>query len=428
MTTTILCVIILLLTAALTASILKGNRDTGRAAREAENLRNTLETKISAYADMNQQLLREQKEWADRHAEEMRQATIHQLSHMADQNLREHQADLRESNMREMERIMTPLKSKLDEFSRAVSDAYMNENASRKSLTDQITLLMQLNRDIGRDARNLTSALKGDSKVQGDWGETLLQTLLESAGLVKNVHFFLQVTADDTGRQLTDENGRRQRPDVVVNLSDGHRMVIDSKVSLTAYSRYVAAESEEEHNREGKLHLVSVKKHIDELATKQYQKQIRGAADHVLMFMPIEGSYYTAMQLDPDLWRYAFERNVAIVSPTHLCSVMQLVSQLWSREKQERNAEEIARQGGLLYDRVAAFLNEFATIGNSLDTVRARYDRCFESLTKGRQSVVARAERMRELGTPVKRRISSQLADAVEDYSESDESSQDIID
>lgn len=384
-------------------------------AEETRKLQEALEAKINAYGELSNRLLKEQQEWSEKQSRDMRESTLQEINLTAEQNLRKQSEALRATNQREMEILLNPLKSKLDEFSKAVNQAYMNENATRRSLTDQITLLMELNRNIGKEAHNLTTALKGDSKVQGDWGESLLQTLLESAGLVKDVHFFIQVTTDDTGKILTDETGRRQRPDVVVNLTDGHRMIIDSKVSLTAYTRYVAAETDEERKREGKQHVSSVKKHIDELGSKQYQKQIRDAADHVLMFMPIEGAYYAAMQIEPELWSYAFERNVAIVSPTHLFSVMQLVNQLWNKEKQERNAEEIARQGGLLYDRVAAFLNEFETLGNSLDTARSRFDHCKETLTKGRQSVVARSERLRELGTPVKRRISSSMTDQPDD-------------
>lgn len=389
----------------------KGNKQTSEQGAEVKRLQAALESKIEAYSEMSRQLLKEQKEWGDRHAEETRKATLEQLNMISERNLRASEQELRQTNHVEMERLLAPMKERLDRFNEAVRQSYMSENASRQSLTDQIQLLMQLNHDIGKEAHNLTTALKGDSKVQGDWGETLLQTLLESAGLVRGIHFFVQVTTDDSGKQLTDESGRRQRPDIVVNLTDGHRMVIDSKVSLTAYTRYMSAETEEDRKREGKLHVMSVKKHIDELGAKRYQKQIKGAADHVLMFMPVEGSYFVAMQLEPELWRYAYERNVAIVSPTHLFSVMQLVSQLWIKDKQERNTEEIARQGGLLYDRIASFLTELEGLGNSIENARSRYDRCVETLTKGRQSVVARAERLRELGTPVKKRISNTFYD-----------------
>lgn len=328
--------------------------------------------------------------------------------------LKEREQEANSQSARQINELLIPLRVKLDEFSSAVREAYVRDNAGRQSLADQIARLMELNMDIGREARNLTSALKGDSKVQGDWGEMVLQTLLESAGLQKDINFFTQVTTDLKGSGLRSDDGRLQRPDVIVLLPDNHKLVIDSKVSLTAYSRYCEADDKSLKDRSLREHLRSVRSHIDELAEKQYHRNIPDSAEHVMMFMPVEGAYFAAMQADSTLWKYAFDRKVVIAAPTHIFSVMQILTQLWRQEKQNRNAEQIARLGGLLYDRFASFANDFEAIERQIGQLGKAYDKCRYSLTQGPRSVVRSAERLRDLGAKTSKRIPTALGDEAE--------------
>ncbi len=373
----------------------------------ARQLQQRLDDRLANLTVLQQQMMADQKETARRQAEEARTIAALQFENLASQALRKQNDDLREANTRQINELLTPLRTKLEEFSRSVTECYVRENATRQSLSDQLTRLMDLNRTIGEEARALTSALKGDSKVQGDWGEMVLETLLESAGLVKDINFFVQVTKDDTGRVLTDDEGNRQRPDVVVLLPDDHKLVIDSKVSLTAYAQYCDAKDDAAREAAGKRLVRSVKNHIDELSAKRYQERIPNAAEHVLMFMPVEGAYFTAMHLDPELWKYAYDRRVVIVSPTHIFSVMQILAQLWRQDKQNRNAEEIARLGGLLYDRIAGFVAEFENIDKALNQARKAYDKSLRGMTSGSTSIIRTAERLRDLGARTKKRISS---------------------
>ncbi len=316
---------------------------------------------------------------------------------LAEEILRRQSAALKTQNTEMFAQALDPVRTKLDEFSRTITDSYVKETADRRSLSDQIERLMQLNSDIGREARNLTTALKGDSKVQGDWGEMVLQTLLESAGMTEGKNFFTQVTRDEADRTISDEQGNRLRPDVVVALPDNHKMVIDSKVSLKAYTEYMSAQSDAERSDAGRRHIRSVVNHIDELGDKKYQKYISKAADHVMMFIPNEGAYYAAMQLNPDLWKYAYDRNVVMVSPTHLFSVMQIVAQLWQQDRQNKYAMEIAKAGGELYDKFVDYYNDMAKVEKSLHDVIKNFERC-RSDVENRVGLTAKANKLKELG------------------------------
>ncbi|MDE7160975.1 MAG: DNA recombination protein RmuC [Muribaculaceae bacterium] len=332
---------------------------------------------------------------------------LEEITRLASEALDRQGERLREQSNTQLNSVLSPLKEKLDEFSRSVTDAYVKDNATRRSLSDQIDRLMQLNLTIGEEARNLTSVLKGDTRVQGDWGETVLETLLESAGMVKNVNFFTQVTRDAGGSALRDEAGRGQRPDVVVLLPDNHRIVVDSKVSLTAYMDYCGAADERGRKTAGARHVRSVRNHIDELASRNYQDRYSDAVAHVLMFMPNEGAYFAAMQLDPALWKYAYDRRVVIVSPTHIFSVMQIVSQLWRQENQSRNVAKIADLGGLIFDKVASLVKELENVDARLEEAHKACGRAYDHLTKGGTSIARRAERMRELGARTRSRMSA---------------------
>ncbi len=340
----------------------------------------------------------------EEYAAELHRRNTLEFRDVASETLQQATRNLRETNSEYLGSVLTPLKTQIESFSSAVRESYVNDNATRKSLSDQIDNLMRLNVSIGEEARNLSSALKGNTRVQGQWGEAVLESLLESVGLIKNVNFFTQ-----TGIKSDDISHAGKRPDVVVLLPDDHRLIIDSKVSLTAYMEFVGANSIEERMRAGKKHLESVKRHIDELCGKEYHSCVENALEHVLMFIPNEGAFFAALELDSDINKYAFDRKVVIVSPTHLYSIIQLVTQLWRQENQNKNAENIAKLGGLLYDKFVAFVSEIENMGSQLELSRRAYDRCLNHLTSGPTSLVNRAERLRQLGAKTNKRISKNL-------------------
>lgn len=344
-----------------------------------------------------------------REAESMRRESEATFRAMANELLLNSTTSLRSENAAQMEELLRPLRDRIESFSKTMNDAYVSQTAGTKSLNDQIDRLLKLNASIGEEARNLTLALKGDTKKQGDWGEMVLETLLENAGMQRGIHFRTQVTDQDSGEKLRDEDGRLMRPDIVVSLPGDHKLIIDSKVSLTDYTRSLEAKSEEERARFSARHVASVKRHVDELDRKGYQKLVKGAAEHVLMFVPVEGAYLAAVQTDPELWKYAYDRKVVIVSPTHIFSVMQIVAQMWRQEKQNRNAAEIARQAGALYDVFVRFTEDFSKVGRSLQTAMNTYDDCSRRLSRSNQSLVAKAERLRTLGLKTTKRLGENI-------------------
>lgn len=299
---------------------------------------------------------------------------------------------------REMQNVVEPLRRHLENFDRLMRESADRENSARAQLKGQIDSLIALNQSIGDEARQLTQALKGDSKVQGDWGEMQLTTLLEQAGLEQGIHFRTQVTRDESGRVIRSEEGGDLRPDVIVNLPDDKKLIIDSKVSLTAYADYASAEDKEQRRTAARRHLDSVRKHIRELAAKHYPDSIQGACDQSLMFLPLEGAFTLAVSLDADLLRFAASLKVAIVTPVHLYSVVQLAAQLWRQDAQDRNTLEIAQAGGRLYDKLAIFLETFDKVGETLRRSQEQYDQARKQISTGKGNLLSRAEKLRALG------------------------------
>ncbi len=382
---TIIIVLLLLAVIALIAVMLIKN---GNGKASAEAVREEYERRMT---EMERRFTERDRQNAE--------ASEARFKALAEESLRIQSNQIRRTNSEQMEALLSPMRQRLEEFNRACTDSYVAENAARKSLADQIERLMELNRTIGDEARNLTSALKNNSRQQGRWGEIILETMLEKAGLKRDINFSSQLTRDSSGNTLRDDDsGRGLRPDVVVFLPDDHCLIIDSKVSLNAYTDFCGTDDETNRQMAGKRHLESVRRHIKELADKQYQRMVKNSAEHVLMFIPNEGAYITAVGLDPDLWDYAYQRKVCIVAPAHLFSVMQLINQMWNSEQRNNNADNIAKLGGLLYDKFVGFANELQRIEKSLDDARNAYDACYRSLTRGGTSLVSRAERLRALG------------------------------
>ena len=309
-----------------------------------------------------------------------------------------------ESNRAQLGEILTPFKSDLENLKKTINDCYIGEMSEVKSLKEQVKDLTTLNTTIGREAKELTLALKGNSKVQGDWGEMFLKQLLEKSGLEEGTNYVLQATENEDGTKIKSEDGGQLRPDAIFYLPEGKSLIIDSKVSLTAYTDYINASAEEQPTKLA-LHLRSIKSHIDELARKEYPKYVKNSADFVMMFVPNEGAYLAALNADKELWESAYNRHIVIISPTHLISVLKLMYQLWMRDKQTKNALRIADETGKLYDKFVNFVGDFEDIGKHLDKANSVYEEAFKKFSTGRGNIISRVENIRELGVTTAKKL-----------------------
>lgn len=319
----------------------------------------------------------------------------------------------KEANETRLSEILNPLKEDIKDFKRRVDDTYMNSSKERTLLGEQMKRLMELNMSIGKEARDLTEALSGNTKVQGDWGEMVLETILVKSGLVEGENYFVQRTKNDDGTQIKNDDNGRLRPDVVVALPDKKCIVIDSKVSLTAYVNYINADNEDDRQRFGKAHMLSVRSHLKELETKRYQDFVGvgndDRIDYVLMFIPNEHAYMAAMTLDNNLWMEAYEKRVVIISPAHVISTLRLIAQLWTRDKQTKNALKIAEEGGKLYDKFVGFVNDMQTVEQSLGKASEAYASAMSKLHTGRGCIVSKVENLKKLGAKTSKTLPSDM-------------------
>lgn len=344
--------------------------------------------------------------------QEMHRMAIEQQKAAAEQ-LAAKQSALQENNRLQMDELLKPIKEQFADFKKSVEESKTQNEVNKKELQSTfeatmklfqleqqqaVTSLKEQTSKIGSDAANLTKALKGDSKMQGDWGEMVLETILENSGLRKDEEFFIQ-------ENTKDENGKNFRPDVIVRFPEGRSVVIDSKVSLTAYTDALAAETDEERERLMKLHAQSVRKHIDELAEKDYSKLVEDAIGFVLMFIPNETSYIAAMKQQPDLSRYAYQKKIIIISPSNLLMALQLAYNLWQYDRQNKNVEKIVKTAADLYDKVATFEDTFTGIGELITRLSGTYDKARKQLYDGTGNVMRRVESLKNLGVTPKKQI-----------------------
>ena len=353
------------------------------------------------------QMLSENMEVQKQEVQRVRQEMNNEFKVLANEILQEKSKSFSEMNHERLAEILNPLKERLEGFKKTVEETYNNEARERFSLKEQIKELVERSESIGAEAKQLTHALRGDSKIQGDWGEMILESILEKSGLEKDREYFVQETLrDEEGHTIQGSDGRKMRPDVIIRYPGGenHQMVIDSKESLTAYVNYVNAEDADEARLALKQHLVSVRKHIDELAGKSYQDYV-GKGDHVMMFIPNEAAYLAAMQADHALWQYAYEKKVLLLSPTNLIAALKLVADLWQRDKQTRNAIDIAEEGGKLYDKFAGFVDDMEKIGKSLNTTAMAYTDAMKKLKTGNGNLIGRVEKLKVMGVKAKKNL-----------------------
>ena len=337
--------------------------------------------------------------------QEMEKKTAEQLA--------QRQSSLQETNRLQMDELLQPLKEQFAAFKKSVDESKtqgeVNKNDLKSAFEHAMTSFEKMQSEavrslkeqtdrIGNDAVNLTKALKGESKTQGDWGEMILVTLLENSGLRKDEEFFVQ-------ENVKDEEGKNLRPDVVVRFPEGRSLVIDSKVSLTAYADAVAAESDAERERLLKEHAKSMRKHVDELATKKYDQLVDDAIGIVLMFVPNENSYIAAMKQQPDLGRYAYKKGIVIISPSNLQITLLLAYNLWQIDRQSKNVEKIVKSASELYDKMAGASETFLDIGANIEKLNKSFEKAKGQLYDGKGNVMRRAEGLKELGVTPKKQI-----------------------
>jgi len=391
--------------AAVQQSLLLRTEEVQQTRRESQQVRNeaTEAHRELAHWKASHQALQEKLDTQKQELEAIRERFNLEFREMADRLLEEKSKRFTESNKENLDQILNPLRERLMEFQQKVEKTHQDGMLQQEGLKQQLLQLKELNTQMSREALNLTRALKGDTKAQGNWGEFILESILEKSGLTRDREYQVQVS-------MVDEHGNRLQPDVIVRLPEEKSIVIDSKVSLIAYERMVNAETDVERESEARQHVASLRNHIKLLSAKNYQ-HLHGvkSLDFVLLFVPIEPAFAAAIQAEPGIFQEAFDKNIVLVSPTTLLATLRTVSTLWRQEYQNRNALEIARKGGNLYDKFVSFADDLLKLGNQMETSRKTYDEVMKKLQSGTGNLVRRAEELKKLGVPSTKNMNAAL-------------------
>jgi DNA recombination protein RmuC len=381
----------------------------GKELAEKENQIMDLNTSYStALADVKH--ASEKLENQKKDIEQMQELFREKFENLANSILEDKTKKFTEVNRVKLEEILNPLKDRIRDFEKKVEETYDKEAQQRFSLKEEVKKLAELNQQVSAEAQNLTRALKGESKTQGNWGEMILESILEKSGLVKEREYSVQPS-------FRDESGKLLYPDVIVHYPENRNVVIDSKVSLNAYEAYVSSDDPETKDKLLKEHLTSIRKHVNELASANYQ-DLYGlqSLDFVMMFMPIEPAYLIAVQKEPELWNFAYEKRVLLISPTNLLAALKMIAALWQQEYQNKNVMEIARQTGDLIDKFHSLLEDLDHLDGDLRSARKHYDDAKNKLSEGKGNLIRRVEKIKELGVKSKKKLpKSFAADTSED-------------
>ena len=342
-------------------------------------------------------------------AQEAKTVLSDQFKNLANEILEEKSKRFAEQNQQNLDILLKPLQEKLTDFRKQVDETYQSEARERFALKQEVEKLAGLNLRMTDETRALTNALKGESKTQGDWGELVLETILENSGLRKGEEYLVQDTQ-------TVSDGSRLQPDVVIRLPESKHLVIDSKVSITAYTRYIQADDDNIKTAELNSHVLSIKQHIQGLSAKNYQDLYGvGSIDFVLMFIPIEPAFLAAMRHAPDIYQEALKKNIVIVCPSTLLATVRTVAHLWRQEHQNRNAQEIARQCASLYDKFVGFVEDLDKVGQRLEQAQISYADAVGKLKTGRGNLIRTAENVKKLGVKPNKSLPSKLTDVADD-------------
>lgn len=330
---------------------------------------------------------------------EMQKNITLQFENLAQKIFDEKSTKMTEQNSQQLSILLTPLRDKLKDFEKKVEDTYINEQKDRSHLKGEISKLIELNQTMSKDAQNLTLALKGENKTQGNWGEMILENILERSGLRKGEEYFTQETVRGLGGEIL-------RPDVIVKLPEGKHLIVDSKMTLIAYEAAISATTESEKEKFSIAHVESLKRHINDLSDKKYHlaDQII-SPDFVMLFMPLEPAFALAFKLKPELFEQAWDKNVAIVSPTTLLSTLRTVASLWKQERQQRNALEIAKRGGELYDKFAGVVKDLENVGEKINSAHKAHTDLMNKFSVGRGNLISQVEKLKELGAKAEKSL-----------------------
>ncbi len=424
------------------ASLLRSRNNTiGKQELEDKYVPRTLYAQLQEMADMQQadirekeeeirifsnrlseqgQIIRNMEDQMARQKEELAQLQERfrlEFENLANRLLEEKSRKFTLQNQEQLNGLLLPLREKIKSFEEGIEKRFLEETKDRVSLKKEIEQLRVLNQQLSTDANNLASALKGDNKAQGDWGEIQLEMLLERAGLMKGIHYEAQPS-------FSDNQGRLKRPDFVINLPEGKNLIIDSKVSLKAYDQFFQAESEKERQQYLKAHIDSIRQHVRNLSSKNYQQLYQvHSPDYLLLFIPIEPAFAVAAQQDSRLFLDALDENIVIVSSSTLLATMRTVSYIWKQEKQKSSVLEIARQSGMLYDKFCNFVEDLKGIGQRLEQAQGAYRDAMNKLVDSKKygdTLVGRAERIRELGARTSKNLPDELIEAAQEEPEED--------
>jgi len=314
-------------------------------------------------------------------------------------------------NKENIQNILDPLQEKIKVFEDKVDKTHKESIDYHAALRQQIIGLKELNEQMSKEALNLTKALKGDSKTQGNWGELILERVLEKSGLEKDREYVLEKSFS-----VDDENKTRLRPDVIINLPDNKKMIVDSKVSLTAYEQYVNSDDENEKAQFLKDHITSLSRHVTQLSEKKYEDLYEiESPDFVLLFIPIEPAFAVAINSDNELYNKAFEKNIVIVTPSTLLATLRTIDTMWNNEKQQRNAIEIARQAGALYDKFEGFVGDLTKVGKKMDEAKTEYKGAMNKLVEGRGNLITSVEKIKKLGAKAKKALPQNIVDRAQE-------------
>lgn len=343
-----------------------------------------------------------------------KEATL-QFENLANKIFEEKSKKFTEINSDKLKVILDPFNEKIAELKKQVNDAYDKESKERFSLADKVKELAVLNQQISDDAKKLTRALKGESKTQGNWGEMILESILEKSGLVKGREYFLEheLRDEDNKALFSEFSGKKMRPDAVIKYPDARNVIIDSKVSLTAFVDLVEETDPEILQIKTKQHLDSIKNHIKQLSDKAYDDYDK-SLDFVMMFIPSEAAYIAAMQSDPNLWNFAYDKRILLLNPSNLITSLKLVADLWKREYQNKNAAEIAERGAKLYDKFVGFLENLEKVGKNIDQAKTVYEAAFKQLHTGNDNLITQTQKLQNLGIKNKKHLPQSLLDISE--------------
>jgi DNA recombination protein RmuC len=384
----------------LTQQLQKSENDLSAERDKVLKLNSELSSLNSDYRNLQEKLAEQKSE-----IEELQNKFVKEFENLANKILDEKSSKFTLQNKENLDQILKPLSENIKAFEKKVEDVYVNDTKERATLAQQIKTLHDLNQQMSKDATNLTNALKGETKSQGNWGEFILESLLEKSGLAKDREYFLQ-------ESIISEGGRRFQPDVIIRLPENKSVIIDSKVSLNAYEKFSSAENGDERLGSIKEHILSIRNHIKNLNGKNYQSLYGiDGLDFVLMFLPIEPAFSLALQNDSGLFQEAYDKNIVIVSPTTLLATLRTIASIWRQENQNKNAIEIARQSGALYDKFVGFVEDLQTIGSRIEQTQNAYSDAMKKLSTGRGNLLNSAEKIRKLGAKTSKTLPQSLID-----------------